>query len=37
MAVRDWSWGDGGDGSGKHRLGQILMKVRDALRTVEKA
>ena len=28
----DAYWGDGGDGSGKNRLGQILMKVRDALR-----
>jgi len=25
-------WGDGGDGSGKNMLGQILMQVRDALR-----
>jgi len=37
MAVRDWSWGDGGDGSGKNLLGQILMKARDALRIKEKA
>jgi len=28
-------WGDGGDGSGKNRLGQILMKVRDELRAGE--
>jgi N-glycosidase YbiA len=28
----DSYWGDGGDGSGKNRLGQILMKVRDELR-----
>ena len=28
----DAYWGDGGDGSGKNRLGQILMKVRDTLR-----
>ena len=34
---RDSYWGDGGDGSGKNRLGQILMKVRDELRTEEKA
>lgn len=25
----DYYWGDGGDGSGKNRLGKILMKVRD--------
>lgn len=25
-------WGDGGDGSGKNMLGQILMGVREALR-----
>ncbi len=25
----DSYWGDGGDGSGKNRLGKILMKVRD--------
>ena len=25
-------WGDGGDGSGKNMLGQVLMRVRDALR-----
>lgn len=25
-------WGDGGDGSGKNRLGQILMQVRGELR-----
>ena len=29
---RDSYWGDGGDGSGKNRLGQILMEVRDELR-----
>jgi ribA/ribD-fused uncharacterized protein len=29
---RDSYWGDGGDGSGKNRLGQILMSVRDELR-----
>ncbi|HEY1188618.1 MAG TPA: NADAR family protein [Gemmata sp.] len=28
----DSYWGDGGDGSGKNRLGQILMKVREELR-----
>lgn len=26
---KDNYWGDGGDGSGKNRLGKILMKVRD--------
>jgi ribA/ribD-fused uncharacterized protein len=29
---RDAYWGDGGDGSGKNRLGEILMQVRDQLR-----
>lgn len=28
----DSYWGDGGDGSGKNRLGLLLMKVRDELR-----
>lgn len=28
----DSYWGDGGDGSGKNMLGQILMSVRDELR-----
>jgi ribA/ribD-fused uncharacterized protein len=28
----DAYWGDGGDGSGKNRLGQLLMRVRDELR-----
>jgi ribA/ribD-fused uncharacterized protein len=28
----DRYWADGGDGSGKNRLGQLLMKVRTALR-----
>ena len=32
---KDSYWGDGGDGSGKNRLGQILMKVRDELRAAE--
>lgn len=31
----DSYWGDGGDGSGKNRLGQILMRVRDELRDAE--
>jgi ribA/ribD-fused uncharacterized protein len=30
--ANDSYWGDGGDGSGKNRLGQILMEVRDELR-----
>lgn len=28
---KDAYWGDGGDGSGKNRLGHVLMAVRDAL------
>lgn len=28
---RDRYWGDGGDGSGKNRLGALLMQVRDEL------
>ena len=31
--ANDSYWGDGGDGSGKNRLGQLLMQVRDELRT----
>jgi ribA/ribD-fused uncharacterized protein len=31
--VKDRYWGDGGDGSGKNRLGEILMRVRGRLRT----
>lgn len=31
----DAYWGDGGDGSGKNRLGQILMRVREELRAAE--
>jgi N-glycosidase YbiA len=30
--VNDSYWGDGGDGSGKNRLGHLLMSVRDELR-----
>ncbi len=30
--ANDSYWGDGGDGSGKNRLGQILMQVREELR-----
>jgi ribA/ribD-fused uncharacterized protein len=29
---RDAYWGDGGDGSGRNRLGEILMAVREELR-----
>lgn len=29
----DAYWADGGDGSGKNRLGEILMEVREKLRT----
>ena len=29
---RDSYWGDGGDGSGKNMLGQILVRVREELR-----
>jgi ribA/ribD-fused uncharacterized protein len=28
----DAYWGDGGDGRGKNRLGEILMSVREELR-----
>jgi N-glycosidase YbiA len=28
-------WGDGGDGSGKNMLGQILMRIRSELRQAE--
>ena len=28
----DSYWGDGGDGRGRNRLGQILMQVREELR-----
>lgn len=30
--TNDSYWGDGGDGSGKNRLGHILMRVREELR-----
>jgi ribA/ribD-fused uncharacterized protein len=33
--ANDAYWGDGGDGSGRNRLGQILMSVRDELRQLE--
>lgn len=29
---KDRYWGDGGDGSGKNMLGQILMEIRDQIR-----
>jgi predicted NAD-dependent protein-ADP-ribosyltransferase YbiA (DUF1768 family) len=32
---KDAYWGDGGDGSGKKRLGEVLMRVRDLLRRSE--
>jgi ribA/ribD-fused uncharacterized protein len=32
---RDSYWGDGGDGSGRNRLGEILMSVRAQLRDAE--
>jgi ribA/ribD-fused uncharacterized protein len=31
--ANDSYWGDGGDGSGQNRLGQILMQVREELRS----
>jgi ribA/ribD-fused uncharacterized protein len=30
--AHDSYWGDGGNGSGKNLLGQILMRVREQLR-----
>lgn len=35
--ANDSYWGDGGDGSGKNRLGQLLMRVRDELRAATSA
>lgn len=32
---RDSYWGDGGDGSGKNRLGLLLMQLREELRTTD--
>jgi ribA/ribD-fused uncharacterized protein len=32
--VNDSYWGDGGDGSGKNRLGYLLMKLRSEKRNV---
>jgi len=34
---RDSYWGDGGDGSRKNRVGQILMEVREELRRENQA
>lgn len=31
-APRDYYWGSGADGSGKNKLGEILMKTREVLR-----
>jgi N-glycosidase YbiA len=33
--TNDSYWGDGGDGSGRNRLGEILMSVREELRRTE--
>ena len=33
--TNDSYWGDGGDGSGRNMLGQILMKVREKLKEEE--
>jgi ribA/ribD-fused uncharacterized protein len=35
--VNDRYWGDGGDGSGRNMLGQILMRVREELRSGQEA
>jgi ribA/ribD-fused uncharacterized protein len=32
---RDSYWGDGGDGSGKNMLGQVLMEVREKINAGE--
>jgi predicted NAD-dependent protein-ADP-ribosyltransferase YbiA (DUF1768 family) len=34
---RDWYWGVGSDGTGKNRLGKILVRVRTKLRSVKRA
>ena len=34
---RDSYWGDGGDGSGKNRLGLLLMQVREELRAAKES
>jgi ribA/ribD-fused uncharacterized protein len=36
-AAKDYYWGCGKDGSGKNRLGQILMEIRATLRQPAKA
>lgn len=36
QTANDSYWADGGDGSGKNMLGQILMQVRDELRLTMK-
>lgn len=33
--ANDSYWADGGDGSGKNRLGQLLMRLRDELRATQ--
>ena len=33
--ANDDYWGDGGDGSGKNMLGQILMRIRTELRAAD--
>lgn len=33
---KDSIWGDGGDGTGKNLLGQVLMQVRDILQSESK-
>jgi ribA/ribD-fused uncharacterized protein len=33
--TNDAYWGDGGDGSGKNMLGQILMRIREELRSTQ--
>lgn len=33
---KDHYWADGGDGSGKNRLGELLMEVREKARALEK-
>ena len=33
--ANDSYWGDGGDGSGKNRLGHLLMQLRAELRAAE--
>jgi ribA/ribD-fused uncharacterized protein len=31
--MNDGYWADGGDGSGRNRLGELLMQVREELRS----